>query len=107
MMSAWNVGESEFDDGLLQEGGFFGVGVQEGDVEVGTADGGGDAGLSAAGADIQHGVRTLEVGEQGQAVEQVVADHLRFVAQGGEVVGLIPLFEQVGIGEQSGLLFCG
>ena len=102
-----DVGESEFDDGLLQEGGFFGVGVQEGDVEVGTADGGGNAGLSAAGADIQHGVRTLEVGEQGQAVEQVVADHLRFVAQGGEVVGLVPLFEQVGIGEQPGLLFCG
>jgi hypothetical protein len=92
---------------LLQEGGFFGVGVQKGDVEVGTADGGGNAGLSAAGADIQHGVCALEVGEQGQAVEQVVADHLGFVAQGGEVVGLIPLFEQVGIGEQQGLLFCG
>ena len=43
-----DVGESEFDDSLLQEGGFFGVGVQKGDVEVRTADGGGNAGLSAA-----------------------------------------------------------
>ena len=54
-----DVGESEFDNGLLQEGGFFSVGVQKGDVEVGTADGGGNAGLSAAGADIQHSVRAL------------------------------------------------
>ena len=33
----------EFDDGLLQKGG-FGVGIEEGDVEIGAADGGGYAG---------------------------------------------------------------
>ena len=58
-----DVFKAEFDDGLLQKGGFFGVGIEEGNVKVGTADSGGYAGLSAAGADIQHGVRALEVGE--------------------------------------------
>ena len=95
----------EFDDGLLQKGGFFGVGIEEGDVEVGAADGGGYAGLSAAGADVEHGLRVFDIGQEGQAVEQVVADDLRLVAQGGEVVGFIPFFQHLDIGKQLVLLF--
>ena len=76
---------------------FFGVGIEEGDVKVGAADGGGYAGLSAAGADVEHGLRVFEIGQEGQAVEQVVADGLGGIAQGGQVVGFVPLLQQGGI----------
>lgn len=92
-----DVFKAEFDDGLLQKGGFFGVGIEEGDVEVGAADGGGDAGLSAAGADVEHGLGVFDIGQEGQAVEQVMADGLGGIAQGGQVVGFVPLLQQGGI----------
>jgi len=65
------------------------------------------AGLAAARTDIQHRLHTLDMGQQRQAVQKMMDNHFFFVAQGGEVVGLVPLFEQTGIGEQQGLLFCG
>ena len=52
----------------------------------------GDAGLSAAGADVEHGLRVFEIGQEGQAVEQVVADGLGGIAQGGQVVGFCSTF---------------
>ena len=48
----------------------------------GAADGGGYAGLSAAGADVEHGLGVFDIGQEGQAVEQVMADGLGGIAQG-------------------------
>ena len=45
-------------------------------------------GWSAAGADVEHGLGVFDIGQEGQAVEQVVADGLGGIAQGGQVVGL-------------------
>jgi hypothetical protein len=45
--------------------------------------------------------------QDGQRVEQVVRDGLSRVAQGGQVVGLVPLEQQVAEGEQLLLLSAG
>ena len=100
-----HVFQFQFNRGLLQKRSFFSVGIQKRNLQIGAADGGGNARLPAAGTDVEHGLRAFEVGRQGQAVEQVVADDLRLVAQGGEVVGFIPFFQHLDIGEQLVLLF--
>ena len=101
-----NVLQAQFNHRLLQERCFFGVGIQQGNVQIGTADGCGNAGHAAAGTHIHHTGRVFDVRQQGQAVQNVVADHLVFIAQGGEVVGMVPFFKQRHIFQQQQLL-CG
>ena len=95
-----HVVQPQFDGRLLQKGGFFRVRVAQGYGQVGAADGDGDAGHAAARADVDQRGRAVEVGQQGEAVEQVVADHFGAVAQGGEVEGGVPFFQQGEVFEQ-------
>ena len=99
-----NVAQAQLNHGLLQEGGFFGVGVEQGDLQVGSADGGGNAGHAAAGAYVHQGFCLFHIGQQGEAVKNVAADDLVVAAQGGEVVSAVPLLQQRGVFEQQKLL---
>jgi hypothetical protein len=94
-----NILQSQFDDSLLQEGGFFLDGVDHADRQIWSGDGQRDAGQAAAAADVEQWA-WADMRQDGQRVEQVVRNGLFRIAQGGQVVGLVPLEQQVAEGEQ-------
>ena len=94
-----NILQSQFDDSLLQEAGFLLHGIDHADSQVGAGNGQRDRGQAAAATDIEQGA-FAQMRQHGQRIEQMVRDGLGWVAQGGQVVGLVPLEQQVAEGEQ-------
>ena len=82
------------------------VGIQQHHVQIRTGDGRRNARHAAARAHVQQACAASKLRHQSQAVQQVVADHALFLADGSQVVGLVPLGQQAQIAfQQVDLLF--
>ena len=104
-MHAAQVRQAEHAGRLLDKRRLLGNGIDTGNGHFRAADGDDDAGQATARAHIQHARRpalrvTNQRRDDGQAVEQVVRQHLGRVAHGGQVVNLVPLGEQIEIRQQ-------
>ncbi len=93
------VRKLQLDERLPQERGFLVAGVIQRDTALRLGDGEWNTRQARAGADV--GERAArQVGPHRQRVEQVVADHPHRVANRREVIGLVPLHQQLDIGNQ-------
>ena len=108
------AGEVEGASDLAQEGGFFAVALDEGELEVGRPILDGQAGKAGAAAEIEElvlGIARAEVAGGEERLAEVALDHSLGSAQGGEVHALVPAGEQremdVDGGEQSVVEFGG
>jgi hypothetical protein len=97
------VGQLQLGSHLLNEGGLLGDSVHAGDVSTWAADGDDDAGQATTRTNV-HESRWRTMPQQwcddGQAVHEVVAQHLRRLTHCRQVVDLVPLLEQRQVGEQ-------
>jgi hypothetical protein len=100
---AVQVGQLQLRRHLLDKGRLLGDGIHAADVGAGAADGDDHAGQPATGAHIHQPARrtvALQRCDDGQTVDQMVAQHLCRVAHGGQVVDLVPLLQQGQVGQQ-------
>ena len=98
---AWwarKLGSNRLDAGLVLEAGLLLHGLDRVDLQVGPGDGQHDAGQAAAGSLRPPAARCRPGPAHRQRIEQVVGEHLALVADGGEVIDLVPLDQQPGEG---------
>ena len=95
-----NVRQRQFNRGLLQKRGLFGVAVKQGKRQIRSGDRQRDAGHAAATANIQQTPRRRHKRQDRQRIEQMMAHCLVLIPQGGEAVGAIPFVEQGEVGQQ-------
>jgi hypothetical protein len=95
--------EVEGAEGFTEEGGFFVLGLGEGDVEMGEGELDGEAREAGAGAEVEEGGfpvfdqwRDVDGGEEGFA--EVALDDLLGVSDGGEVGAGVPFEEEIEVG---------
>lgn len=91
------AGEVEGASDFAQEGGFFAVALDEGELEAGRPVLDGQAGESGAAAEIEElvlGVARAEVAGGEERLAEVALDHGFGRAQGGEVHALVPADEE-------------
>ncbi|OMP13082.1 hypothetical protein COLO4_02314 [Corchorus olitorius] len=79
---------------------FLAVAVEQGEARLRKEDRQGNARHAAAAAHVQP-VPGAHVGDDAEAVQQVPRDHLVGIAHRGEVVGLVPLDQQVQVAQQA------
>src|SRR5690606_14082260 len=89
----FNVVQAQQPCGLEQESRFLAVAVDQDEVPVGKAQRQWYARQPCPGTDIGHW-RSIDMGNQGQAVQDVQVQHLPGIANATEVVGAIP-FQQL------------
>ena len=86
-------------DGLAEEGGFLVLGFGEGDGDLGTEDGDGQAWEAGPGTEVEEGV---DVCWQGSGTEdglkEVAAEYAFFLANGSEVGAGVPFLEEGQVG---------
>ena len=95
-------GEMEGADGFVEEGGLFGAGLGQGDLDFGAEELDGKAGEAGAGTVVEEGGAGAEVGGGEEALAEVAADDVLGGADGGEVEAGVPLENEVEIGEELG-----
>ena len=91
------AGEVEGASDFAQEGGFFAVALDEGELEAGRPILDGQAGKAGAAAEIEEvvgGVARAEVAGGEERLAEVALDHSLGRAQGGEVHALVPADEE-------------
>ena len=99
-----HIVQAQLNRRLLQKRGFFAVGIQQRHRQIRACNRNRNTGHTAAGSDINQPARLCHIRQQGQAVEDVVADYRLLIAQGGEVIGAVPFFQQLHKGQQLQLL---
>ncbi|MNC50729.1 hypothetical protein D3C75_999910 [compost metagenome] len=96
----------EFEFDLGQEAGFLAVAVQAGHLGLGKQDRQRNARHTTAAADVQPPA-VFDERHHAQTIEQVAGDHLVRIAYRGQVVSLVPFYQQGQITQQLRVLgFC-